>query len=202
MEVEDKYIKRYWYHIVEDQVYDDYTARGYHVERQFLLGDNNFRADLYATKDDERIIIEITISKKSRYEFIHLLSKAHELGARLEVVSANYKPFSSSIHFDGFEQLFSDYLNDVNPSEFGEFATHNRVDEIEDMEIEEISIDGEEVELKGRCNVELQTWFDHDDPEYTYLVPCRFDVSCELEDGKWKIVDDKRLSFDTSQLDR
>ena len=117
MEIEDKYIRKYWYQIVEDQVCDNYMSRGYHVEKQIALGDG-LRADLYATKDEERIIIEIAISKKSRQEFVHLFKIAHDIGARVEVVSANYKPFSSRIFFDGFESLFSDYLHDYNPSAF------------------------------------------------------------------------------------
>lgn len=201
MEIEDKYIKRYWYQIVEDQTYDDYVNRGYHVERQCLL-DDNFRADLLATKGDEKIIVEIAISKKSRYEFTKILNKAHEIGAKVEVVSANYNPFASRISFEGLEMLFADYLNGVNPSDFDQFATHNRVDDVLDMEIEEIAIDDNEALLKGRCNVEIQTWFEHDDPEIAYYVPCRFGIECELSDNGWEIVNHTELMFDTSQLDK
>ena len=71
------------------------------------------------------------------------------------------------------------------------------------IEIEDISIEGAEAYLKGRCNVEIQTWFEHDGPEISYYVPCRSGIECQLNNSnEWEKKDHTELKFDTSQLDR
>ncbi len=202
MEIKEKYIRRYWYQMVEDQVYDEYVAKGFDVSRQQILGDTAIRADLYATKDDEKIIIEIVTKAKPKPYILHLYDLAHEIGADLKLVYANYVPITMKNGFEGFELEFEKYLNDINPGEFGEFGTHSRVDDILDPEFTGIYLDGLKAELSGNCTVELMAWFDNDDPEFSYYVPCKFVVELEYDKYGWYVENHKELEFDTSQLDR
>ncbi len=201
MEIKDKYIKKYWYNMVEDQIYDEYTEKGYEVSRHCLLDESNsIIADLLATKDDEKIIIEIATRTKPKEYIIHLYGLAHDMGAELKIVYANYVPMTMKNGFEEFEMEFEKYLNDINPGEFGEFATHARVDDIIDAEFTGVYVDGLKAELTGTCTVELMAWFDMDDPEYEYYVPCKFVVEMEHDKDGWYVANHKELEFDTSQL--
>ena len=116
--------------MVEDQVYDEYVDMGYEVTRDYMLGETSICADLYATRDDEKIIVEIITKDKYKPFIMRLYDIAHQLGAELKLISANYVPLTANNGFEGFEMAFTDYLNDINPGEFGQFATHNRVEDI------------------------------------------------------------------------
>lgn len=202
MEIREKYIRKYWYQMVEDQVYDDYISKGYEVKRQLVIGESDFKADFYATKDDEKIIIEIVTKDKSRYYIMRLYEIAHEMGAELKLVYANYRPITAKNGFEGFELEFEKYLNDINPGEFGEFGTHSRVDDIIDVEFSGVYIDGMKAELSGNCTVLLMAWWDSEDPEYEYYVPCKFEVEMEHDKDGWYVSNHMYLEFDTSQLNR
>ena len=202
MEIREEYIRRYWYRMVEDQIYDDYVAKGYEVKREYPLGDTNFRSDLFATRDDEKVLIEIVTKSKPREYIMRLYDIAHEMGADLKVIYANYVPITMKNGFEGFELEFEKYLNDINPGEFGEFGTHSRVDDIIDAEFAGVYVDGKKAEISGNCTVQLMAWFDNDDPVYDYYVPCKFTVEMEQDKDGWFVENHKVLEFDTSQLDR
>lgn len=63
-------------------------------------------------------------------------------------------------------------------------------------------MDDLKVEVSGNCTVQLMAWFDNDDPEYDYYVPCKFTVEMEHDNDGWYVENHKVLEFDTSQLDR
>lgn len=203
MEVNDKYIRRYWEKITADQLYDEYTNRGYEVERELLLSedDHPIIADLYATKDNEKIIIEIISSNKPRALILRLYDIAQNMGAELKLVYAKYAPLTMKNGFEGFESSLEKYFNEeYQPGDFDLFAIHNRVDEIMDAEFSGIYINRLKAEVSGSCTVDLMAWQERDDPEIEYFVPCKFVVEMEYDDKGWYIVNHKQLDFDTSQL--
>lgn len=202
MEIREEYIRRHWNQMVEEQIYDDYKAKGYDVEREVKLLDSPFVADLMATKDNEKIIIEIASKSKPREYIMSLYDLAHEIGAELKLIYANYVPITMKNGFEGFELEFEKYLNDINPGEFGEFGTHSRVDDIIDPEFTGVYVDGLKAEISGNCTVQLMAWFDREDPEYDYYVPCKFTLEMEHDKDGWYVANHKVLEFDTSQLDR
>ena len=202
MEIREEYIRRYWYQMVEDQISDDYKKEGYEVSKQYVLDGTSIRADLYATKDEEKIIIEIVTRDKPKAYIMRLYDIAHEMNAELKLVYANYQPITMKNGFEGFEMEFEKYLNDINPSEFGEFGTHSRVDDILDPEFLGIYVDEDTAELSGNCTVQLMAWWDNDDPEFDYYVPCKFEVVMEHDEKGWYVDNHRVLEFDTSQLDR
>lgn len=203
MEIKEQYVRRYWYQMVEDQVYDEYKEKGYEVEKEYRFQSDRgvMCADLFATKGDEKIILEIVSRNRPKEHIMRLYSIAREMGAELRIVYANYSPLSGQNGFDGFNHRLEDYLNDINPGEFGEFATHSRVEEIEDVEFSGMYIKGLKAELSGECTIALATWIENDDPEYTYYVPCRFIVQMEYDKEGWFVAGHQKMEIDTSQLD-
>ena len=204
MEIKEKYIRRYWNQMVEEQVYDDYVAKGYEVRRDCLLGESKaIRADFFATRGDEKLIIELVTKAKPKDYVLQLYDIAREMGAELNLVYANYVPITMKNGFEGFELAFERYLNnDYNPGEFGEFGSLNFVEEVIDAEFTGIYISGMKAELSGNCTIDLMASFDREDPEREYYVPCKFEVEMEHDKDGWCVVNHKKLEFDTSQLDR
>lgn len=202
MEIKEKYVRKYWYKMVEDQVYDDYKEKEYDVERQHVFAEHRVEADLYATRGDEKIIIEIVSREKEKSQVMRLYKLAHEIGAELKIIYANFVPIASKNGFEGFENEFEEYLNDICLGDFDQFGTHHRVEEIVDTVFSGIYVNGGEAELIGSCTVELAVCMEKDDPEYTYHVPCEFKVEMKLNNKGWYVKEHKQLDIDSSQLDR
>lgn len=200
MELKEKYIRKYWYQMVEDQIADEYASMGYDVDRNCEICPGK-RADLVAHKGEEHIIIEIVDRQKSNDAILQLYHYAKKTGYDVRLVVANYSHLETSIEFEEFYETFIEYLNDENPGEFGEFATHSRVDEIEECTFKGIKVNGDSVRVEGDCVVSLDTWIDNEgDTDYTYHVPIVFDLSMKLVKENWKVSDCMRLDIDTSQL--
>lgn len=201
MEIKEKYIRKYWYKMVEDQVCDEYESKGYSVVREYKYTDN-YRADIYAYNDTEKILIELITGRKNKEHIIDLYKHAIASGYEFRVVTADYCHLDAIMEFDEFAEIFVEYLNNNNPGEFGEFATHSRVEDMEEYTFKSISVHGNCIEAEGDCVVELETWFDNEgDTDYTYHVPISFTAKCVYEKGKWIIDDCESLNIDTSQLD-
>lgn len=200
MELKEKYIRKYWYQMVEDQIADEYTEKGYTVVRNCEIA-NGKRADLLAHKGDEHIIIEIVERRKSNAAILQLYHYARETGYEVRLVVANYSHLETIIEFDEFYDSFVEFLNNDNPGEFGEFATHSRVDEIEECTFKSIKVNGASLLVEGNCIVSLETWMDNEgDTDFTYHVPIAFELSMLYEDADWVVDDCIRLDIDTSQL--
>lgn len=191
--------------MVEDQVYDEYTNRGYTVVRSqefpsFRTG-GKIIADLYATKGEEKIILEIVCRTKNKEQLMRLYQCAREFGAEFKVIYAKYTPLTYKNGFVGFEEAFADYLTELNPGEFTRFGLHSRVDEIEEVEFSGIAVDGDNAELSGNCIIVIATWQEEDMPEVPYYIPCEFVLEMKYDNNRWTVAKDLKLDFDTSQLD-
>lgn len=205
MEIKDKYIKKYWYNMVLDQLVDEYESSGYVIDKECRLSENSkyYCADLVVKKDGEKTIIEILHDKSKMDQTIRLRKFACDNGYDFKIVYANFKPLQQTIEFEDFPTLFVEYLNNDIPSELGEFASHVRVEDVVDVEYRSIDIQRNSVCLTGSCNVELETWTnDEDDTTYTYYVPCSFVCELSVENDLWTIQDESRLDINTNQLDK
>lgn len=201
MEIKEKYIRKYWYKMVEDQVCDEYISQGYTVKRGYNYAEM-YRADLYAYNDNEKIIIELITCNKEKEHLIALYKRAIEAGFQFRVVSADYSHLDTILEFDEFAEIFADFLNNNAPGDFGQFNTHSRVEEVEEYTFKSMSVNGNKMKLEGNCIVELETWMDNEnDTDYTYHVPISFIVQCVYEDNQWVIDDCEYINIDTSQLD-
>ena len=68
------------------QLMDEYKEKGYEVKEQYPIG-RNLRADLYASKDGERIIVELT-DKDTRLEQVDLIRQIAQLeGSQFRIVN-------------------------------------------------------------------------------------------------------------------
>ena len=71
--------------MVVHQLLDEYRKDGYETKDQYPIG-KNLRADIYAVKDDERVIVEIK-DKRARLEYIDKIREtAQKEGIRFIIV--------------------------------------------------------------------------------------------------------------------
>lgn len=85
MEIKRKYFEMFVRQMVVHQLLDEYRKDGYETKDQYPIG-KNLRADIYAVKDDERVIVEIK-DKRARLEYIDKIREtAQKEGIRFIIV--------------------------------------------------------------------------------------------------------------------
>lgn len=86
MVIRQKYYQMFVRQMVVQQLMDEYKEKGYEVKEQYPIG-RNIRADLYASKDGERVIIELT-DKDTRLDHVDMISQIAQLeGAQFRIVN-------------------------------------------------------------------------------------------------------------------
>jgi len=86
MVIRQKYYQMFVRQMAVLQLVDEYKEQGYEVKEQYPIG-RNLRADLYASKDGERVIIELT-DKNTRLEQVNLISQIAQLeGAQFRIIN-------------------------------------------------------------------------------------------------------------------
>ncbi len=71
MIIKRQYIKKYLLQMVIDQLVDDFTQKGYEVKTQYPIF-SNFRADLYAVKEGNKIAVVFVDNNSPMQALNHL----------------------------------------------------------------------------------------------------------------------------------
>lgn len=184
MEIKETYIKKYWEHIVADQLADELTSKGYSVEREKQADGICF--DLYATKGDDHIIYEIKQGRFSKASIERLQHYAKEHGARLQLVISNYSDTLPKIDIDFFPEMLCEYMNTYHPHD--EIAYSDTIEDISDISYTMVRINESEMTLTGNASCEMEIHMDNEgDIDFSMSFPMSFDVSLILEKGEWTI---------------
>lgn len=166
MEIKDRYLNKYFHDIAMEQLYDEYTERGYIVYKEKLIG--SFEADLIAEKGNEKIVIEIksgrmTPDKKQR--LAELANYVRSQGDYKFMVVVPTPSQKKQLEVENIEQLLlTDIIHNL-PSELDQLSTHTTPDEVYEVDIDEIKIDEDSIFIKGdgMISVELDYGSDSDD---------------------------------------
>lgn len=207
MEIQKKYMSKYLHDIAIEQIAEEYTLKGYVVTKEEQLG--KFRADLIARKGNEQIVIEVKAGKMSsttKEKLAGLADYISNLGGYKFLVVVATPPKEKKLNIDSIEQLISDYMHSHLPSELDELSTHTRPDEIADIDIDEISISGESIFVKGYgvVSINLQFGSDGDQDKGDGLIgydnfPFEFKMTLEYNDRKVLVIKEvDKLKVDTS----
>lgn len=122
--------------------------------------------DLFAEKNDDKRMYILKIGKNKTQQ--RVLSKIQEVAkekrAKLFVTYLE-QPKTSKIEYDGLENMLFDYLINHMPDELDILSTHTALEDINDLEINSISIVGDKIKIEGsaRIDVELKYGSTHDD---------------------------------------
>ncbi len=208
MEIKRKYfLGKYLHDSAIEQIAEEYTQKGYQVSKEEKLG--KYEADLIARKGNENVVIEVKAGKltpEKRKQIANLADYINSLGGyKFRVVVAT-PPKEKKLKIEELEVLLTHYILNDLPSELDELSSHTRPDEIFDIDIDEISITGENIFVKGDgvISVELQFGSDSDqdngDGHKSYdNFPFDFEITMGYNSKKkLEIIEVDNFKVDTS----
>jgi len=208
MEIKKQYLEKYLHAIALEQIADEYVQKGYKVSKEEKM--EQYHADLVARKENETIVIEIKSGKltgKKREEIARIGDYVRSKGNKFFVAVVT-PPKEKKIEIANIEHLLEMYMVDDFPNELDELSTHTRIEEVADIEIDEISIEGKTIFINGAgvVNVSLQFGSDGDQDRDDGFkkhdrYPFEFEISFEYDEAKeLKITEVSKLEVDTSSF--
>jgi hypothetical protein len=208
MEIKRKYLQKYLHRIAIDQLADQYAEMGYEVSNGERLG--KYEADLIARKGKETIVIEIKagrLSAERKKAIAELSNYVREQGDYKFLVAVATHPKQKKIEIIQLAELISEYLLEEFPDELSELATHVRLDEVSDIELDSVEIKDLEIFVDGSgvVSVELQYGSDGDQArgdgvKTSDSFPFEFEVTLAYRDEKLEITEVDKLKVDNSSF--
>lgn len=159
MEIKKQYLQKYLDKIAIEQIADEYQAKGYSVSKDEKLG-KGFPTDLIARKGNETIVIEVKTGKMSpdkKQNMSDLANYIREQGDYKFLVAVATPPREKKLEISGIEVLLTQIIQNNFPSDLDQLSTRTCLEDITDIDIDEISIDGSAISVSGSgvLNVEL-----------------------------------------------
>jgi Holliday junction resolvase len=179
----------------------DLERRGYHVVREAQVVDRQF--DLLAERDGERLAFEVKARsrlKDSAAEIERLRDAARRAGLDGFRVVVATPPHSVNVTVENLDaELLGYFYQHETPSALDVLSSGTRVEDVNDVEIDDVEIRQDGIRLLGRAYADVELNFgggtEKDGSTASDSVPFSFDV--EL-DPQLHIVEMRRLAFDTS----
>lgn len=85
MIIKKEYFKKYLFMMVEKQLLDDYRQQGFEVKTQYPIS-SGFRADIYAVRGEERVVVEIVDGNIHESVMERMKSSILEEGLDLKII--------------------------------------------------------------------------------------------------------------------
>lgn len=207
MKIDKRYLKKYYYRAVVDQLVEEYRKKGYLVSTEERLADSNIFADIIARKGDTMIVLEIKTgvinsAAKQRIKAISDIIKNHYPNAKYRLVAVNY-PDESSISIENIDEIITDhFLTNGIPSELDELSSNTTVDEVTDVLINDIYIVPGTIKISCEGNIVANLDYDkHEDgASFNMSFPFKMRVSLRIDEDKIVVEDIEALSIDTSEF--
>ena len=209
MEIKKHYLQKYLHNIALEQIAEEYEQKGYKVSKEERIG--KYQADITARKENETIVIEIksgkmTTEKKETIAGIGNYVREQTNFKFLVVIAT--PPKEKKLEIGEIEDLLTQFMKIDLPFELDELSTHTRLEEVTDVDIDEINIEGKSIFVKGGgvVSVELQFGSDRDQTRKdgnrtNENFPFNYEITLEYnETNELQIADVGRLEVDTSSF--
>ena len=85
LSIKQKYVKKYMSMMVVEQLIDNYRQQGYETKTQYPIS-STLRADLFAVREEEKVVIELVYGKMHEDELEQLEQTVSSEGFRLVVI--------------------------------------------------------------------------------------------------------------------
>ena len=198
------YLRKSFEKATIEQIADDYRAKGYSVKTDANVGP--YRVDIVASKDEERIIIEVKTGRENS-EAIRRIKEMTDYFksipyAKFLVVVSRF-PEPKSIVFDEIEAVLYDYFILDFPSDLDALSTHTRVDDVYSVSIKEVVIQGGDlvINCSGMIGVTLQYGSDTEqEPEEAPMkmsFPFKFKGTIRYNGDGYEVTECDDLKIDT-----
>jgi hypothetical protein len=210
VEIKRKYLHKYLHELAIEQLSDEYRQNGYAVSTSEKLG--SYETDFIARRSDEVIVIEIKtgrLTPERRKQIAALADYVRSIkkGYKFFAVVAT-PPKEKKLEIDNLSTLLTSYLIEHLPNELDELSTHTRIESVSDIDIDELTIEGDKVYVvgDGAIDVELQIGSDgdvrtdygfvsHESFPFTFSIVLGFTRELKLE-----VEEFEELEIDTSSL--
>lgn len=209
MQLNYKYLQKYYHKIAEEQLADAYRDKGYQVSTECRLEGSTFIADLLVEKGAEKIVIEIKTRRMDAADSKRLSELADyvkSLGGYRFMVAVVTPPKNREIVIEGLEEALLCEMNNDVPDDIDALATHSRIEDISDIDVQTITVEGNEIYCTGTgiIDVELQYGSDGDlnrDNGYrtSDSLAFTFDVSLVVNSKGISDVKINQIDVDTSR---
>lgn len=192
MELKEKYIRKYWYQMVVDQLKDQFVEAGYDVSLEARIH-QGFMADMVIEKDGVKTIVEIVTNSKTPQQIIRIKQLAEELHYDFQLVVANYTPLRQNVEFEQLPSLIVKKLNE--DVELYDLPEGTMIDNASDFEFKDVFIDGNRLFLKGTFEVEVVIPSPgNEDQEFIHYYPATFDLLLK-HNRRWIIEEVNQLTI-------
>lgn len=180
-----------------EQVVKEYSARGYKVQIDVQI--NNLRVDAIATKDNEKIIIEVKSGEVSDSASA-AMRKIKEYAAaqpntRFKLIVAT-PPKDKTLEIDWIASSLEKDITNNPVDDLEQLSTHTRISEVSDIEIDGFIWNGELITVSGSgmVTVSLQYGSEADQEDGDKDIEETFSFEFEAIFNEEKDVED-RLEF-------
>jgi REase_AHJR-like len=201
MNIKAHILQKYLHDIAIDQISEEYRKKGYTTTTNELL-DNQYRTDLIARKGDETIVFEVrsdNVSPERKQEALKLIDYLRKhTNYKFHAVFAS-PPKDKNLEITEIKDLMSKHIQENFPKELASLFDHSKFEKILRMDIDKISIEGNNIFVSGDGVIELEFKFDSvaekgsDNFLFQYEITLGYDASKKL-----KIVHVDKLEFDKS----
>lgn len=201
------YLRKYSEKATLEQIADDYHEKGYDIKTEVKVGP--YRVDFVATKGDEIIYIEVkthTESPDAKRRIRDMADYFKTVPNAKFIVIVSRIPEFKEIEFDGIEPVLTEFFMLNFPSKLDELSTHTLIDDVEDVSVNEVSIqDGDlQIACTGMVGVTLQYGSDSDqevgdEPMYMSF-PFKFKGTISYDGKQYSVESCDELEIDTDSF--
>ncbi len=86
--IKKQYVRKHLFMMVVEQLLDDYRQEGYEIKTQYPISDS-LRADLFAVRGNERVVIELVYDSVSADNLNHLKQMVSAEGFTLKIIDVS-----------------------------------------------------------------------------------------------------------------
>lgn len=207
MKIDKRYLKKYYYCAVIDQLKEEYKKKGYKVTVEEKLPNSNYSADLVARKGDAIIVLEVktgvvnNAAKQQIREISDIVKRSYP-NAKFRLVAVNY-PDESAINIEYIDELITEYfISNGIPSELDELSSHTTIDEVNNVLINSIEIVPGLINITCEGNIIAILDYDNHESDTTFemVFPFKMKATLRMEDDGYKVDDIEALRIDTSEF--
>lgn len=206
MEIKRKYFNKYLHDIAIEQIAEEYSKKGYEISKEAPLG--KYQADIIARKGDEVVVIEVKAGKMTadkKKAIAQLADYVRKMGNYKFHVAIATPPKEKTLEIQDIASLLTNEIIENLPDELDQLSSHTRVEDVSDVDIDQIVIDGKSIHVEGSgvVNVELQFGSDSDqnsDDGFKTEMSFPFTFVSTMEYNKSQVLEilESEIEVDTS----
>ena len=205
MNIDKKYLKKYYHVAAVEQLCELYKKKGYKVSVEEKIG--NFRLDMVARKEDSIIFFEVKTGDvraetKARIRELRNYLEKNYPNCKFLLVAVRY-PDEDNIVIDNIESILLNFFVGYGiPSELDELSTYTTIEDFSNVSINSVEISSGSIKIECEGYVKVNLDYDNHESGADFNMSFPFILKGELEyiNEKLEMVDFDEFNADTSEF--